>query len=66
MPLHHRADDAASIARPCSASWSPMPMHPRPLQKIVDERRWIAGAITLVVGRGASKEVASKVGLPVT
>jgi hypothetical protein len=35
-------------------------------QKIVDERRWIAGAITLVVGRGASKEVASKVGLPVT
>jgi hypothetical protein len=35
-------------------------------QKIVDERRWIADAITLVVGRGASKEVASKVGLPVT
>jgi hypothetical protein len=36
------------------------------LQKIVDERGWIAGAITLVVGRGASKEVASKVVLPVT
>lgn len=41
---------------------SPMPMHPRPLQKIVDERRWIADAITLVVGRGASNEVASNVG----